>query len=342
VEVRVNWKRFNMRKPLVLILLVMLAGTIGYSLLEGYPPLDALYMTIITIFTVGFHEVQPLSVKGQIFTILLILGGVGALTYGFTKLGDMVFGGGMSNLLWRKKMQRQIRNLKNHYIVCGHGRMGQTVADRLAEEDVPFVVIDNQESQLDALAKGRQIPFILGDATQEDILMEAGVKRAKGLAALLPTDADNLYLTLTAKGINPSIFVLSKVLDEEAAKKILQIGANKVVSPYQMGALKIAQSLLRPTLVEFMDLIIRRKELSLLVEEMVVPKLAPIVGYSFAQSQIRQRANVIVVAIKKPGEDIHFNPSPDIEIQSGDTLLVLGADTAIKKFEDSFIKESRP
>ncbi len=173
------------------------------------------------------------------------------------------------------------------------------------------------------------------------MLIQAGLKRARGLAALLPTDADNLYLTLTAKLINPSVFVLAKALEDEAEKKILQIGANKIVSPYKLGGLKIAQGLLRPALVDFMDLIIRRQELSLLMEEIVVPKGAKIAGKSLAQSQIRQKSNVIVVAVKKPGKDITFNPSPEIEIQVGDTLLVLGDEDSEKAFETLFVRGSK-
>jgi voltage-gated potassium channel len=329
-----------MRKALLLILLVIILGTLGYYFLEGWPLLDGFYMTIITIFTVGFREVQTLTLRGQVFTVFIILAGVGTLLYAFTQLGDMVFGGGMSQLLWRKKMERQIRRLKDHYIICGYGRMGHTVVDRFSAEKVPYVVIEIREERAASLAQDQKVLVITGDATQEEVLVEAGVKRARALAALLPTDADNLYLTLTAKLINPAIFVLAKALEEEGEKKILQIGANRTVSPYKVGGLKIAQALLRPTLVDFMDLIIRRQEISLAIEEITVPKNAKIAGHSLADSQIRKQANVIVVAVKKPGMDINFNPSPDITIETGDTLLVLGDEASEKNFEKVFIRGS--
>lgn len=329
-----------MRKALLLILLVILIGTIGYYVLEGWPFLDGFYMTIITIFTVGFREVHPLTPGGQLFTVVLILAGVGTLIYSFTLFGDIVFGGGMSEFLWRKKMGRHISRVRDHYIVCGYGRMGETVVERLSAEGAPFVVIDNQESSLAPLAESGDTLVLVGDATQEDVLIQAGIKHARGLAALLPTDADNLYLTLTARLINPSLFVLAKALEDEGEKKILQIGANKTVSPYKLGGLKIAQGLLRPTLVDFMDLIIRRQEISLLMEEVVVPKGARIAGGSLAQCRIRQQVNIIVVAIKKPGQDITFNPSPETEIQVGDTLLVLGDEASQKTFQDLFIQEA--
>ena len=178
-----------------------------------------------------------------------------------------------------------------------------------------------------------------GDATNEEVLVKAGIKRAKALAALLATDADNLYLVMTVKLINPSLFVLSKVMDEEAERKILQIGANKVVSPYKLSGLKMAQALIRPTLVDFLDLIIRRSELSLSMEEMIVKKNSKIVDRTLEECDIRRKANVIVVAIKKPGEEIVFNPSPSVDIVSGDTLLVLGDNAHIDLFEKTYIGE---
>lgn len=234
-------------------------------------------------------------------------------------------------------MEKQIQNLKNHYIICGHGRMGRIVRERLEEEKLPFVVIDNNENKIKDLMQTNRSLFIKDDATQEEILIKAGIKRAKGLAALLPTDADNLYLVLTVRQINPSVFILSKTLDEEAEKKILQIGANKVVSPYKLSGLKIAQALIRPTVVDFMDIIIRRRELPLYMEEFVVKKDSQISERNLKECDIRRMANVIVVAIKKPGEDIVFNPSPDIKIENGDTLLVLGDKKAVSQFESLYL-----
>lgn len=234
-------------------------------------------------------------------------------------------------------MEKELKNLKDHYIICGHGRMGKIVRERLEEEKLPFVVIDNKEEKLEELKQTNSCLFIEGDATQEDILTKAGIKKAKALAALLPTDADNLYLVLTVRLVNPSIFVLSKALDEEAEKKILQIGANRVVSPYKLSGLRIAQGLIRPTLVDFMDLIIRRKELSLYMEELVVKKDSKLVNRNLAECDIRRTANVIVVAVKKPGEDIVFNPSPDIKMGTGDILLVIGDMDAVNQFEKVYL-----
>lgn len=234
-------------------------------------------------------------------------------------------------------MERKLENLKDHYIICGHGRMGRIVRERLEEEKLPFIVVDNNEKKLADLMQTHKCPFLKGDATQEEVLMMAGLKNAKGLAALLPSDADNLYLVLTVRLINPSVFILSKALDEEAEKKILQIGANRVVSPFKLSGLKIAQGLIRPTLVDFMDLIIRRKELALFIEEFVVKKDSRIVNSTLKQCDIRRTANVIVVAIKKPGEDIVFNPSPDFRIDIGDILLVLGDKKEVSQFENVYL-----
>ena len=234
-------------------------------------------------------------------------------------------------------MEKKLSHLKDHYIICGHGRMGRTVRERLEEEKVPFVVIDNSENKL-ALMKTTHKGFPLqGDASQEEVLIKAGIKKAKGMAALLPTNADNLYLVLTARLLNPPVFILAKTLDDEAERKLLQIGANRVVSPFKLTGLKIAQGLIRPTLVDFMDLIIRRKELSLYMEEFAVTKESRLTDRTLKQCDIRKTANVIVVAVKKPGEDIVFNPSPDIKLETGDTLLVLGDEKEVTQFENIYI-----
>ena len=329
-----------MWKPLVLIFLVIFIGTLGFHVIEGWSFLDCLYMTVITIFTVGFKEVKVLSPQGQVFTIFVILGGVGTAIFAFTKIAEIVFEGGISKFWRRRRMEKELKNLKDHYIICGHGRIGKIVRERLDEEKLPFVVIDNKEEELEDLKQTNSCLFIEGDATHEDILTKAGIKKAKGLAALLPTDADNLYLVLSAKLINPSLFILSKAIDEEAERKILQIGANKVVSPYKLSGLKIAQALIRPTLVDFMDLIIRRKELALYMEELVVKKDSKLVNRNLTECDIRRTANVIVVAVKKPGEELVFNPSPDTKMETGDILLVLGDKNAVDQFENIYLGAS--
>lgn len=326
-----------MWKPALLIFLMISIGVIGFHIIEGWPLLDCLYMTIITIFTVGFQEVKSLSPEGQVFTIFVILGGVGTALFAFTKIAETVFEGAVNEFWRRRKMEKKIQNLKDHYIICGCGRMGSTVMERLKEEKLPFVVIDNSEDELEELRQSTKYLFIKGDATQEEILMKAGIKKAKALAALLSSDADNLYLVLTVKLINPSLFVLAKAMDDEAERKIIQIGANKVVRPYKLSGLKIAQALIRPTVVDFMDLIIQRKELSLYMEEFNVKKGSKIANHNLIESDIRKYANVIVVAVKKPGKDLIFNPTGEHTIEAGDTLLVLGDEKTIQQFESRFI-----
>lgn len=329
----------NMWKPIVLFISLLLIGTIGFHAIESLSYLDSLYMTIITVFTVGFREIkEPLSPAGQVFTIFIILGGVGSVLYTFTKLAEIVYEGTINKIWRRKTMEKKIKKLKDHYIICGHGRMGQTVRERMEAENLPYVVIDHSEEGLAELRNKQDCLYIEGDATNEEVLSQAGIKRAKALSALLATDADNLYLVMTVKMLNPSLFVLSKAMGEDAERKILQIGANKVVSPYKESGLKIAQGLIRPTLVDFMDLIIRRSELSLSMEELVVKKNSRIVQQTLAECDIRRKANVIVVAVKKPGEDIQFNPSPSVKIVPGDTLLVLGNNADINLFEESYIE----
>lgn len=327
----------KMWRPLLLILLLIFIGIIGFHIIEEWPLLDCFYMTVITIFTVGFKEVHDLSPAGRIFTIFIILGGVGAVLFVFTKLAEIVTEGGITKFLRRRRMQKKLGHLKDHYIICGHGRMGREVRERLEEEKVPFVVIDTKEEKL-ALMKTSDKGFsIKGDASHEEILIEAGIKKARGLAALLPTDADNLYLILTVRLLNPSVFIMAKALDEEAERKLLQIGANRVVSPFKLSGLKIAQGLIRPTLVDFMDLIIRRKEIALYMEEFAVTKESCLIERTLKECDIRKTANIIVVAVKKPGKDIVFNPSPNIKLETGDILLVLGDEKEVSQFERSYL-----
>jgi len=329
-----------MWKPLILILLVIFIGVTGFHIIEDWPLFDSLYMTVITIFTVGFKEVRELSPLGRVFTIFIILGGVGTVLFAFTKAAEIVFEGGMRKFWRRRKMEKGLKNLNNHYIICGYGRMGKIVSERLYEENLPFVIIENNPTKIEDLRSERKYLFIPGDTTQEEILLQAGVKKAKALAALLPSDADNLYLVLTVRLICPSLFILSRVVDEEAEKKILQIGANKVVSSYKLSGLKIAQGLIRPTVVDFLDLIIRRKELSLYMEEYTIKKENPLIDKTISELNIRQRANVIVVAVKKPEEDIIFNPPANFTIETGDTLLVLGDKQGIEQFENIFLQST--
>jgi voltage-gated potassium channel len=330
----------HMWRPIALFLSLVLIGTIGFHFIEALSFLDSLYMTIITVFTVGFREIkEPMSPLGQVFTIFIILGGVGTVLYTISKLAEIVYEGTINKIWRRKRMEKNIQKLKDHFIICGHGRIGQTVRERLEAENLPFVVVDNSAEGLAALRDRQECLYVEGDATNEDVLSQAGIKRAKALAALLATDADNLYLVMTVKMLNPSLFVLSKAMGDDAERKILQIGANKVVSPYKESGLKIAQGLIRPTLVDFLDLIIRRRELSLSMEELIVKRDSRIVDRTLAECDIRRKANVIVVAVKKPGEDIVFNPSPSVNIVPGDTLLVLGDNADLDLFEKTYIGE---
>jgi len=321
-------------KPFVLIALIIIIGTFGFHFIEHMTLLDALYMTVITIFTVGFREVAgPLTQLGQIFTIFIIIGGVGTALFAFTKFVEAVFEGGIQKFMRRKRMESKLKKIKDHYIICGWGRMGKIVCERLEDENISFTIIESDEERVSQIKETFNYLVIQGDANNEEILLQAGIKRAKGLAALLPSDAENLYLVLTVRLLNPSVFVLSKAQNDEGEKKILQIGANKVVTPYKLGGLKILHGLIRPTLVDFMDLIIRRKEISLSVEEFIVKKNANMASKTLRECDVRKKANVIVVAIKKPGADIVFNPSPDMKIETGDTLLVLGNNNEITQFE---------
>ena len=326
----------GIRVGLLVLTALVGVGTLGYRFLEGWSWLDALYMTLITLSTVGFGEVHPLSSGARVFTMGLILVGVGTAGFLLSQVGQVILERQVLNVFRFQRGMREVRRMKQHILICGYGRLGRFVAQRLASHGVPFVVIDHDpEGIREAEAAG--YTAILGDATEEDTLSLARVEEARALAALLPDDADNLYLTLTAKGMNPGIRVFAKVVDERAEKRFLRAGADRLVAPYQLTAERIAMGLLNPSLVEFVDLVVSQKTRLFHVEVFQLPPDAPLAGTSLAGARVRDRARVIVLAVQR-GESFFFNPDPSMPLQAGDTLWVLGESSEIDRFEQHFIR----
>lgn len=319
--------------PLVLLLaLWMIAGTAGYMAIEGYGLWDAVYMTVITLSTVGYMEVHPLSTLGQIFTSGLILVGLGTVFYAFTSIGQMVVEGELADMLGRRRMRQELKALDQHYIVCGYGRTSQPVVEGLEQEDAEFCVVDIDEAIEDEL-KADDVVYLVGDATEEEVLEMAGIKRARGLLALLPSDADNLYLTMAAKNMNPDVQVIARVTDDRAEKNLRRGGADIVVSPYETAGNRVVQAALNPTILEFMELATPRIQLQLSLEEVLVEADSPLDGLSLAESEIRRRCGVIIVAIKRQDGQMVFNPDPSETIRHGDTLVALGEGEDLETLE---------
>lgn len=308
---------------ILIIITILLGGTLGYRFIEGWSLFDSLYMTVITITTVGYGEIYQLSREGRIFTVFLILSSLGVMGYILRGIAQTIIAGQLRSILGRRKLEKRVKRLKEHFIVCGYGRIGSFIAREFKREDVPFVVVEMDPERIMLLEEDR-FPYVEGNATEDEILTRAGVQKARGLIAAVRSDADNLYITLSARSLNPNLYILSRADEEGAERKLLSAGANWVVSPYLMGAARMVSAMLRPNVVEFIDLVVQRKHLELQLEEIAVEDDARFKGKPLSESGIRRDLGVIVVAIKKTSGDMIFNPSSETVIERGDILIVLG------------------
>lgn len=284
----------------MLLVLILLVGTLGYVLLEGWPVLDALYMTVITITTVGFGEVNVVSSLGRVFTICIIFMGMGIMAYSLGMVAQIMVETQVMTILGRRKLGRELRSMKNHYIICGFGRIGKIITQGLKSQGIPLVVIDQSPDSREILEE-QNIPHIIGDATSDDILIESGIERAKGLVTVVLSDADNLFITMTARGLNPKLFILSRADEEATEKKLMRAGANRVVLPYLIGGMRMVHTILRPVVMDFLDFTMHETNIELKLEELLAGERSRLNGVSLLNSGIRKDMNVIIVAIRKRG-----------------------------------------
>lgn len=312
-----------------LLVLVVGVGTVGYMMVEGWPAWDALYMTVTTITTVGYREVHPLSRSGQIFTVILIVTGVGTALYAVTLVASTVVEGGLHHRWEERRRARMIEHLHDHFILCGSGRIGSTIAAELRREGVPFVVVDRDPERLHTvLARGDLA--VEADASREEVLKQVGIERARGLIAAVGTDAENVYTVLTARVLKPDLFIVARAETEDASRKLMRAGANRVVSPYEIGAMQMAQTALRPAVVDFVSLATSSENLELAMEQIAIGPSAVFANQSLVEANLRQRYGVIVVGIRRTDGRMEFNPAPDAVMQVGDQLVVLGKTTSLK------------
>jgi voltage-gated potassium channel len=317
---------------MVLLALVSL-GVTGYMTIEGWSLLDSLYMTIITLGTVGFKEVHDLSSFGKIFTICLIIFGVSVLGYIVGSLAQIMFEGQIQRIIGRKKVEKRIDSLTDHYIICGFGRIGQLISKEFAAKPLPFLVIEKFPEAHEKLHQEEYL-HIRGDASEDETLLRAGIKRAKGLISVVTSDSENVYITLTARGLNPDLYILARSGEEGSEIKLRRAGANKVVSPYVIGGGRMAQAILRPNVVDFIEIATGREHLELQMEEIQIPVHSAFVGENLISSGFRKETGTIIVGIKKWNGKMVFNPDSHSRIESGDTLIVLGNPTSILKLEE--------
>ena len=301
-------------------------------IIEGWDIIDSLYMTIITLTTVGFEEVHQVSRPGQIYTILLILIGVGFFLYVAGALVQFMVEGRIRAILGRRRLDNKINELKNHYILCGYGRIGRVLCKSLKGKIKKIVIIENNPEMIPVMDED-SILYISGDASDEAVLHMAGIKRAKLLIAALATDTDNVFLVLTARQLNPDIFIMARASREESKSKLRAAGADKVESPYDIGAVNMAQRILRPTVTNFLDLAFEYKRKDIQMEEISVSPSSELTNIMLKDSGIRQKYNLIIIAIKKPDGDMLFNPSHETIIQPDDTVIAVGEVLNLQKLE---------
>jgi voltage-gated potassium channel len=303
-----------------------LAGTAGFMLIEGWEFLDALYMAVITLTTVGFREVHELSRGGQIFVIVYLVFGFGAFFYGAVQLGELVMRAELSAWLGKMKMDSTLKSLRNHVIVCGFGRMGRTVCRHLAEKRLPFVVVErNAEAVVDCQRAGW--PYLVGDATDDQTLAEAGIARAAGLATVLSEDADNVYVVLSARLLSKELTIMARASDEKSAPKLRKAGADRVVSLYEAGATKIAELLANPNLEEFLELSpTPGREVD--IAEIHVDAASPYAGRTVGQSALEERG-VLLVGLKRKNGELMLPPKQDTRIEIDDALIAVGRAGAV-------------
>jgi voltage-gated potassium channel len=321
----------KIRVALFGLLIIILVGTFGYQLIEGWNFLESLYTTIQTISTVGYGDYTPQTGEGKLFTIILIIFGVGTMLYTVGMLAETMIEGRLRALAGKGKQGKMIEKMKNHYIICGCGRIGQLICRELKADKMEFIVIDSDPEVIQKIEEEGFV-YYRGDATQDKSLLGAGIKRAKGIICVLPTDAENLYVILTAKELNPDIYVLSRSEEEESEHRLLRAGADRVMSPYILGGMRMAMAILRPAMLDFIEITTSRQSLELRMEEMSVCDGSPIIGKSLEESEIRHNFGLIIVAVKKESGKMIFNPLASYVIEKGDKLIAMGEDDNVSRF----------
>jgi len=315
-----------------LLVIIIAVGIIGYMTIEGWSFLDSLYMTIITLSTVGYAEVHQLSSAGRIFTIVLIIGGVGSVFYILSTIVQYFFEGQLSNIMGRHRMKDKIANLKDHIIVCGYRRVGREVANVFESEGVPLVVVDmDQKAISKASVDGRL--YIQGNATSDEVLKQAGINRARALVAALGSDVDNVYIALSAKGIRPNLLVVTRVSDEESESKMRRAGADRIISPHRMAGRRMAMLTLRPRVVDFIDTAILSSGYELGLESIEIGSDSPVAGLTVKEALDSCGATAILAVRKKDGL-LLTNPAEAALLEGGDELFVMGTREQLRGMEE--------
>ncbi len=324
--------RTRLRLALISLSIVIAAGTIGFHLIEHWSWFDGFYMTLTTMTTIGYSEVHPLSHTGRIFNSFLIVASVLAAGFTIATLSQSLLEFEFGKAFGRRRMERELAKLSDHYIICGAGRVGRTVSRALRARGQHCVLIERDAGRA-RWAEDEKIPVIVGNASSEENLTKARIDRAMGLVAAVSSDAENLYIVLTARGMRPDLKIIARASEEEATSKLIRAGASQVLSPYFFIGNRIAQLLLRPNVLDFIDTAIGTERLDIEIGEVRVNEGSELAGKSFADSAIREHAGVIVLAVKDATGAMTFNPAPTAQIRPGDCLIVIGGDAQLRKLE---------
>ena len=310
---------------------VITFGTVGYVLLEHASVLDALYMTVITVTTIGFEEIFPLSPSGRVFTIVLAFAGVGVILLLASEFARVVIEGDLQRLMGLRKDMRMVGKLDQHMIVCGYGRMGRAVVEILRDRGSRFVVVEQSADKCQSL-RGEVDHFLQGDATQHEVLMSAGIERASTVIVCLPDDAHGVFTVLLARQLNRSVTIIARAVEEQAEERLRMAGADRVINPYRIGGMRLAFTALQPTVVDFLDASLPGAHGELELAEIRIGEGSELADTTIAGANVRRRFGIIVVALKR-GKGSLFNPDPDTPMKAGDTLVALGTAEAIERIE---------
>jgi voltage-gated potassium channel len=320
-------------RSLLMLMGIILFGTVSYVIVENMSLFESLYMTIITISTVGFSEIRPLSPLGRMITLIVIIMGISVGTYTIGSIVRVFVESELRTFFGRRMLEKRISTLKGHYIICGFGRIGQIICEELSGDNIAFIVIEQNEEAIKQLELFKYV-YLNMDATSEEALKKAGIMTAKGIVTAVSSDADNVFIALTAKGIRPDIYILSRASEEKNEPKLIRAGATRVMSPYMIGARRMAQLLKRPTVVDFIDIATMGNSLGLMMEEAEVKPHSSLVGKNLIDSHLRRDFGIIIVAIKKTSGEMIFNPMPLEKLEAGDVIVVLGKTESLKQMND--------
>ena len=325
--------RIRLQYSLIIAFLLFFISVIGYRWLEDFSWPEAIYMTVITLSTVGFGEVRPLTPEGRIFTAMVIVMGVITIAVLFSTLTEYVIAGELTGSIKKRQLMQKINNLKNHFIICGFGRVGEQVAAELVNLGMPCVVVDQNKAAIEQCAL-HQLNYIEGDATENETLLRAGIERAQGLVAALSSDADNVFAVLTARSLNTQLTIVGRSTGKESEEKLRMAGADRVVSPYQMAGYRIVSQLTRPHVTDFLDTAMRSKGLDFWLDEIRVSPSSPLVSQSMGDAEIRSKTGANILSILRGEDHKLLDWSPDLRIQEEDMLIVVGKPAELKALAD--------